>query len=178
MAGESKNWYSTGQIAKKHSVTNKTVQDWIKKGRYKTVKRTVGGHYRVFIEDAHQIQVIYHRPPGSVSHLCKAFPSAHKAEELYGTHLIEAIVNVALRGLSVHLIIPSADTLVHVNAQFVKHTLEAAGGQVEIADNSIIQPASTEALAAFICSRGGPISVVEGDLPPFLKGLLKQNANN
>ncbi len=37
---------STGFLAKEYSVTNETIQNWIKEGKFEKVKKTKGGHYR------------------------------------------------------------------------------------------------------------------------------------
>jgi predicted site-specific integrase-resolvase len=44
-------WRSTGFLAKKYSVTNETIQNWIKEGKFNDVKKTKGGHYRVWEEE-------------------------------------------------------------------------------------------------------------------------------
>jgi len=42
---------STGFLAKEYSVTNETIQNWIKEGKFDKVKRTKGGHYRVWVDE-------------------------------------------------------------------------------------------------------------------------------
>ncbi len=42
---------STGFLAKEYSVTNETIQNWIKEGKFDKIKKTKGGHYRVWIEE-------------------------------------------------------------------------------------------------------------------------------
>jgi len=41
-------WKSTGKIARETGVTQQTVVNWIKSGRFENTKQTEGGHYRVW----------------------------------------------------------------------------------------------------------------------------------
>jgi predicted site-specific integrase-resolvase len=51
---------STGFLAKEYSVTNETIQNWIKDGKFEKVKKTKGGHYRVWVDEP-SITILYAR---------------------------------------------------------------------------------------------------------------------
>jgi predicted site-specific integrase-resolvase len=48
----------TGFLAKQYSVTNETIQNWIKEGKFDKVKKT--GHYRVWVDEP-TITILYAR---------------------------------------------------------------------------------------------------------------------
>jgi len=67
---------STGFLAKEYSVTNETIQNWIKEGKFECVKKTKGGHYRVWVDEPN-IVILYARISSS-----KQKSSLVKQEEL------------------------------------------------------------------------------------------------
>jgi hypothetical protein len=67
---------STGFLAKEYSVTNETIQNWIKEAKFEKVKKTKGGHYRVWVEEP-SITILYARVSSS-----KQKSSLVKQEEL------------------------------------------------------------------------------------------------
>ncbi|MFK5971383.1 MAG: hypothetical protein QM487_14880 [Candidatus Marithrix sp.] len=54
----------TGFLAKQYSVTNETIQNWIKEGKFDKVKKTKGGHYRVWVDEP-TITILYARVSSS-----------------------------------------------------------------------------------------------------------------
>jgi len=67
---------STGFLAKEYSVTNETIQNWIKEGKFEKVKKTKGGHYRVWVDEP-SITILYARVSSA-----KQKSSLAKQEEL------------------------------------------------------------------------------------------------
>ncbi len=67
---------STGFLAKEYAVTNETIQNGIKEGKFEKVKKTKGGHYRVWVDEP-TITILYARVSSS-----KPKSSLAKPEEL------------------------------------------------------------------------------------------------
>ena len=42
-------WKSTDELAREAGVTQQTVVNWIKRGKYERIKQTDGGHYRIWV---------------------------------------------------------------------------------------------------------------------------------
>ncbi|MFK5968694.1 MAG: recombinase family protein [Candidatus Marithrix sp.] len=66
----------TGFLAKQYSVTNETIQNWIKEGKFDKVKKTKGGHYRVWVDEP-TVTILYARVSSS-----KQITSLDKQEQL------------------------------------------------------------------------------------------------
>jgi predicted site-specific integrase-resolvase len=67
---------STGFLAKEYSVTNETIQNWIKEGKFDKIKKTKGGHYRVWVDEP-LVTILYARVSSS-----KQRTSLERQEEL------------------------------------------------------------------------------------------------
>ena len=67
---------STGFLAREYSVTNETIQNGIKEGKFDQVKKTKGGYYRVWVDESTTI-ILYTRVSSS-----KQKSSLNKQKEL------------------------------------------------------------------------------------------------
>jgi len=124
---------STGFLAKEYSVTNETIQNWIKEGKFDRVKKTKGGHYRVWVDEP-IIIILYARVSSS-----KQKSSLAKQEELLRRKYPEArfisdiasgfnqnrrgyktFLEFALNGNSLHLVATTSDRITRTGFALIK----------------------------------------------------------
>ena len=48
-------WKSVDQVGKAEGVSRQTIGRWIREGRYENIKKTEGGHYRIWVEEDHLV---------------------------------------------------------------------------------------------------------------------------
>jgi len=156
----------TGFLAKQYSVTNETIQNWIKEGKFDKVKKTKGGHYRVWVDEP-TTTILYARVSSSKQKL-----SLLKQEQLLKDKYPEAtfisdiasgfnqnrrgyktILESAINGTPQHVVATTSDRITRTGFQFIKWIVELPGGRIELleeSDNS--EQFDTKTLIAFITS--------------------------
>jgi predicted site-specific integrase-resolvase len=151
---------STVFLAKKYSVTNETIQNWIKEGKFEKVKKTKGGHYRIWVEEP-SITILYARVSSSkqkserrkqkFDSLRYYFVSLVKQEELlkkkypYARFLSDiasgfnqnrrgyrTILELALDGNPLHLVATTSDRVTRSGFALIKWIIELSGGRIEL----------------------------------------------
>jgi putative resolvase len=157
---------STGFLAREYSVTNETIQNWIKEGKFDKVKKTKGGHYRVWIDEP-IVTILYARVSSA-----KQKTSLARQEKLLKDKYPEAtfisdiasgfnqnrrgyktILESAINGDPQHLVATTSDRITRTGFQLIKWLIELSGGRVELleeSDNS--EQFDTKTLIAFITS--------------------------
>ncbi len=157
---------STGFLAREYSVTNETIQNWIKEGKFDKVKKTKGGHYRVWVDEP-IVTILYARVSSS-----KQKTSLARQEQLLKDKYPEAkfisdiasgfnqnrrgyktILESAINGNPQHLVATTSDRITRTGFQLIKWLVELSGGRVELleeSDNS--EQFDTKTLIAFITS--------------------------
>ncbi len=126
-------WKSTGWLAKKDHVTNETIQNWIKEGCYERVKKTKGGHYRVWVKEPSSV-ILYARISSK-----KQQTSLERQEELLKAKYPEGefisdvasgfnqnrrgykrILERAIDGTPLHIVATSEEAIICIVGQILK----------------------------------------------------------
>ncbi|MEN8216384.1 MAG: recombinase family protein [Pseudomonadota bacterium] len=159
---------STGFLAKEYSVTNETIPNWIKEGKFERVKKTKGGHYRVWVDEPIVI-ILYARVSSSKQkserRKLRYFVSLVKQEELLRLRTdiasgfnqnrlgYKTFLELALNGNPLHLVATTSDRITRTCFQLIKWILELSGGRVELLEESDnTEPFDSTTLIAFITS--------------------------
>jgi len=157
---------STGFLAKKYSVTNETIQNWIKEGKFEKVKKTKGRHYRVWVDEPASI-ILYARVSSS-----KQKSSLEKQKELLKKKYPEGklffdvasgfnqnrrgyktFLELAISGNPLHLVATTSDRIARTGFPLIKWIIELSGGKVELLEESDnTEQFDTTTLIAFITS--------------------------
>jgi predicted site-specific integrase-resolvase len=168
---------STGFLAKKYSVTNETIQNWIKEGKFEKVKKTKGGHYRVWVEEP-SVTILYarvysakqksERRKQKFDSLRYYFVSLLKQEELLRKKYPDArfisdiasgfnqnrrgyrtILELALDGNSLHLVATTSDRVTRSGFALIRWIIELSGGRIELLEEPYnSEPFDTKTLIA------------------------------
>jgi putative resolvase len=115
---------STGFLAKEYSVTNETIQNWIKDGKFERVKKTKGGHYRVWVDEP-AITILYARVSSSKQKssldkqkelLKSRYPKARFLSDIasgfnQNRRGYKAFLELAINGNSLHLVATTSDRI-------------------------------------------------------------------
>ena len=157
-------WKSTGWIAKKEHVTNETIQNWIKEGYYDRVKKTKGGHYRVWVEEPSTV-ILYARISSKKQQssletqerlLKKHYPDGKFISDIasgfnQNRRGYKAILERAIKGNSLHLVATSSDRISRSKFQLIQWVIELSGGKIELlAEKNTTKSFNTKTLIAFI----------------------------
>jgi len=160
-------WRSTGFLAKKYSVTNETIQNWIKDSKFNEVKKTKGGHYRVWVEEEKLTTILYaivsskslQSSLKQQEQLLKSkYPNARFISDVasgfnQNRRGYKTFLELAINGNSLHLVATTSDRITRSGFQLIKWILELSGGRIELleeTDNT--EPFDTTTLIAFITS--------------------------
>lgn len=140
---------STGYLAKKYSVTNETIQNWIKEGKFDKVKKTKGGHYRVWESDSittilyarvssakqvdyleKQKMLLKHKYPDAkfLSDVASGFNQNRRGYKTF----LELVIN----GNPLHLVATTSDRITKTGFPLIKWIIELSGGRVELLEES------------------------------------------
>ena len=147
-------WVSTTTLSRIEGVTSQTIRRNIEAGLYERVKQTSGGHFRVFITQ--QKRICYARVSSSKQKtsidtqkhlLLERYPDAEFISDVasafnFKRKGLQAILEHAMLGHSVHVVVATKDRLARSGFELIKHLIELSGGQVEILDD---QDQATEA---------------------------------
>lgn len=159
-------WLSTTQLAKREGVTTQTIRRYIEAGRYKEVKKTPTGHYRIKIETARRI-ICYARVSSNKQHsslenqksrLQKLYPGEEIIADTasafnFKRKGIEAILESVLSGAAVKLVASSQDRIARSGFELIQRLIELSGGEIELLDDEIkTEDFNTTELIAFITS--------------------------
>ena len=157
-------WKSTGWIAKKEHVTNETVQNWIKEGYYDQVKKTKGGHYRVWVEEP-SVVILYARVSSKKQQsslktqerrLKKHYPDGQFISDIasgcnQNRRGYKAILERAIEGNSLHLVATTSDRITRTGFPLIKWIIELSGGRIELLEEEdSTDQFDTKTLIAFI----------------------------
>jgi putative resolvase len=149
---------STGFLAKEYSVTNETIQNWIKEGKFEKVKKTKGGHYRVWVEEP-SITILYARVSSSKQkserRKLRYFVSLVKQEELLRKKYPDArfisdiasgfnqnrrgyrtFLELALNGNPLHLVATTEVRITRSGFALIKWIIELLSTRVELLEES------------------------------------------
>jgi len=129
---------STGFLAKEYSVTNETIQNWIKEGKFECVKKTKGGHYRVWVDEPN-IVILYARISSSKRSLVKQeellrrkYPEARFISDIasgfnQNRRGYKTFLELALNGNSLHLVATTSDRITRTGFALIKWIIELSG---------------------------------------------------
>ena len=157
---------STGFLAKEYSVTNETIQNWIKEGKFEKVKKTKGGHYRVWVDEPTTV-ILYARVSSS-----KQKSSIEKQKELLKSKYPNArflsdiasgfnqdrrgyrtILELAIDGNPLHLVATTSDRITRSGFALIQWIIELSGGKIELLEESDhSEQFDTKTLIAFVTS--------------------------
>lgn len=159
-------WVSTTTLARIEGVTTQTIRRKIDSGHYEKIKKTTGGHFRVFITQQKRIcyarvssskqkssidtqkRLLLDRYPDTefISDVASAFNFKRKG--------LQAILEHTMLGHSVHVVVTTKDRLARSGFELIKHLIELSGGQVEILDDKdqATEAFDTAELIGFITS--------------------------
>ena len=124
---------STGFLAKEYSVTNETIQNWIKEGKFDRVKKTKGGHYRVWVEEP-SITILYARVSSSKRSLIKQeellrrkYPSARFISDVasgfnQNRRGYKTFLELAFNGNPLHLVATTSDRIIRTGFALIKRS--------------------------------------------------------
>ena len=157
---------STGFLAKEYSVTNETIQNWIKEGKFDKVKKTKGGHYRVWVDEP-IVTILYARVSNAKQKTSLArqerllknkYPEAKFISDIasgfnQNRRGYKTILESAINGNPQHLVATTSDRITKTGFQLIKWLVELSGGRIELLeepDNS--EQFDTKTLIAFITS--------------------------
>ena len=157
---------STGFLAKEYSVTNETIQNWIKEGKFEKVKKTKGGHYRIWVDEP-IITILYARVSSSSRRssldkqeelLKNKYPNARFISDIasgfnQNRRGYRTFLELAIDGNPLHLVATTSDRITRTGFPLIKWIIELSGGRVELLE----EPDNTEqfdttTLIAFITS--------------------------
>jgi predicted site-specific integrase-resolvase len=162
-------WRSVGYLAKREGVVRQTIQKWIKNGKYETVKRTEGGHFRVWIEEEPLIfyyaRVSTNKQKSSLEtqiSLLKAKGGEKNAKEIkdigsgfnFNRQGFKTILERSLSGIPCIIVATTSDRITRTGFGLIKRIIELSGGQIRLLEEDIEESESfdTESLVSFITS--------------------------
>ncbi len=155
---------STGFLAKKYSVTNETIQNGIKEGKFERVKKTKGGHYRIWVEEP-SITILYARVSSSKQKsslvkqeelLRKKYPDARFISDVasgfnQNRRGYRTILELALDGNPLHLVATTSDRVTRSGFALIKWIIELSGGRIEFLEEpDTSEQFDTKTLIAFV----------------------------
>ncbi len=140
---------STGFLAREYSVTNETIQNWIKEGKFDKIKKTKGGHYRVWVDEP-IVTILYARVSSAKQktslvrqeQLLKAkYPEAKFISDIasgfnQNRRGYKTILEFAINGNPQHLVATTSDRITRTGFQLIKWLIELSGGRVEFLEES------------------------------------------
>lgn len=157
---------STGYVAKKYSVTNQAVQNWIKEGKFDRVKKTKGGHYRIWIDE--EIQTILYARISNAEQktslerqkelLRKKYPAARLLSDIasgsnQNRQGYKTFLEHAIKGDPLHIVATTSDRITQTGFPLIKWIIELSGGRVELLEETdSTEQLDTKTLMAFITS--------------------------
>jgi|GEM_PF-1372126 len=126
---------STGFLAKEYSVTNETIQNWIKDGKFEKVKKTKGGHYRVWVDEPATI-FLYARVSSSKQRssfdkqrelLKSKYPDARFLSDIasgfnQNRRGYKTFLELALDGNPLHLVATTSDRITRTGFALIKRS--------------------------------------------------------
>lgn len=136
---------STGFLAKEYSVTNETIQNWIKEGKFEKVKKTKGGHYRVWVDEP-ITTILYARVSSAKQKsslvrqeelLRKKYPEAKIISDIasgfnQNRRGYRAILEQAIEGNPLHIVATTSNRVTRSGFALIKWIIELSGGRIEL----------------------------------------------
>lgn len=140
-------WVSTTILSKMESVTSQTTRRNITSGIYNKIKKSKGGHYRIFINQ--QRTVCYARVSSAKQKtsietqkrfLLKQFPEAEFVSDIasafnFKRKGLQALLESAVQGNSICVVVTTKDRLARAGFELIRWIIELSGGQIQILDN-------------------------------------------
>ncbi len=159
-------WKSTGWVARHEAVTRETIHNWIKTKKYERVKRTKGGHYRIWI-NPDPSTILYARVSSSKQRssidtqrqqLTAAYPNEQFIFDIasgfnQNRRAYRAILEQAINGYPLHIVATTQDRITRTGFTLIKWIVELSGGRIELLEeNCSPEQFDTTTLIAFITS--------------------------
>ena len=143
-------FYSTGQLARKFKVTNTTIRRWIESGKFENVEKTLGGTYRVGIEED-EVTILYARVSSKkqqssidtqISYMKKTVDYYDEVINDIGSGFnfkrkgFRTILERCLRGECIRVVVSNQDRFSRVGFEFLQWIFERTGGSIEVLDKT------------------------------------------
>ncbi len=141
-------WFTPTELGEIEGVDSQTIRRKIKSGLYAKVKLTPGGHYQVFVKQKRLICYARTGSPLGGSEivvqkriLLKRYPDAkfisdHSSICNFERKGLQAILQAAIQGDPVHLVITTKDRLADSGFEFIRWLIELSDGHIEILNDS------------------------------------------
>lgn len=157
---------STGFLAKEYAVTNETIQNWVREGKFERVKKTKGGHYRIWVDEP-QLVILYARISSSKQktslerqekRLKRKYPDARFISDIASgfnqdRRGYKTFLELAINGNPLHLVATTSDRITRSGFQLIKWIIELSGGRVELLEETdCTEQFDTKTLISFITS--------------------------
>ena len=136
-------WKNVGFLAKHNGVSRIAIGNWIRSGKYKKVKRTEGGHYRVWVEDPKHVigyaRVSSQKQITSIESqsaiIRKHYPGIEIVHDVgsscnFKRRNFRAILERCLSGTPICIVVTTNDRLAKGGFAFIKWAIELHGGEV------------------------------------------------
>ena len=144
-------YLTTGQLAKKHFVTNQTIINWIKAGKYERYERTKGGHFRVWEGASGAVPrrvVLYARVSSAKQRssiatqeriLRAKYPNADFVFDIgsgfnFKRPRFKALLESILRGNATTIVVATKDRLCRAGGELLQQICDRFDSQIEALD--------------------------------------------
>ena len=159
-------WKNVGYLAKIEGVSRQTIQKWIRDGKYPSVNRTEGGHYRVWL-DQEPIIFLYARVStnkqkdsleNQLKLLKEVYPNGKPIKDIASGFNFErrgfkAILERSLSGTPCVLVATTQDRITRTGFGLIKKLIELSGGEVRLLEEEAnSENFDTKSLVSFITS--------------------------
>ena len=136
-------WKTCGQLAAQYGVTRITVGNWIREGKLTNVKRTEGGHYRIWCDNPCEVvgycRVSSAKQRSSIDGqrrvILASYPNANIVFDIgsgfnFKRRQFRAILERVVRGASIELVVATGDRITRTGLPFIRWVIELHGGKV------------------------------------------------
>lgn len=160
-------WRSVDYIKKIEGVSRQTVGRWIREGKYDQVKKTEGGHYRIWLEEE-PVFFLYARVSTSKQKssldyqqesLRKAYPNGKLITDVASGFNFErrgfkTILERSLSGTPCVVVATTQDRITRTGFGLVSRLIELSGGEVRILEKNpeSSENFDTQSLVSFLTS--------------------------
>lgn len=137
-------WKRTTDLAKDLGVTTQTIRNMMREGRFERVSRTAGGHIRIWV-DAKEEVIGYCRVSSAKQRsslntqrdiILGFYPDIKIVSDIgsgfnFNRKGFVALLERAMRGDAIHVVVATQDRLTRVGFPFVARAFELPGGRIE-----------------------------------------------
>ena len=141
---------STGYVAKKYNVTRECVVNWINEDKFDDVKRTKGGHYRIWINNDPVVigytRVSSKKQESSLKtqqqQILTRYPNAIIISDVGGGFNFKrrgfiSILERAIEGDQLVVVATTSDRITRTGFHLCNHIIELSGGRIELLEEKI-----------------------------------------